>query len=146
MASITPVSALNDAFLSAATAALAALDGAKMELYQNDYTPTPATVLGDLTVATYTGYAGKTVTWSGITVGSDSQHEVIGTVAAAFRPTGTTITNQIFGWYLTNTAGSTLFAAGRFDGAPLPMLSALNAILPIVQLRATPSGPITVAP
>lgn len=123
------------ALLTAMTATGGILESTKVILFQNDYQPTEDTVLADLTVATYTGYAAATTgTWGAVQelptgqLRRTAQH-------SQFNPTGTATTNTIFGYGLTNSAGDTLIGALRFD-EPKPMTNALDAIIvePIVQL------------
>jgi len=120
----------------------ATLLAAELMLFQNDLEPGPNIPIGDYTEADYTGYGAEVVTWTVPTINDEGNIEIVGT-AGEFRPTGTTVQNAIYGWLLTTGAGA-LLAAGRFDGAPLPMESALDAILLIPRLRLTPEGIVVV--
>lgn len=97
-----------------------------LRLYQNDYTPTPATVLADLTAATYSGYAAEAIAFAGPVIGSDGKIRLV-SVGALFQPTSSTVTNTVFGWYITNTGGTVLLAAGRFE-SPVPMMGVTSGV------------------
>ena len=91
-------------------------------LFQNNYTPSEATVLTDLTEANFTGYAAKTVyvlgsvnspKWqtpltdaSGITYSEADQQ-------LSWQNTGTT-SQTIYGYYVTDTTGNDLLWVERF--------------------------------
>jgi len=111
----------------------------KVALYQSNTNPTPETPIGDYTEATYSGYAKEAITWSAPTIADDGTIEVIG-VVGEFRPTSSVVTNSIYGLLLVDTTGAILYAAERFDGAPLAMASVLDAIIPTLRVRITPSG------
>lgn len=137
----------NQAYALALLAALVAedglLDGAVCALGQADIVPTPATPLASYTIATYTGYGTEAITWLAPSVSDDGTPEVVGTVGE-FRPTGTTVGNQIYTLQITNTGGTVLLAAARFTLAPVPMVSTLDSILPTIRIRATPAGLVAV--
>lgn len=124
--------------LVAADVVAGALSGAVLHLFQTDFVPDRNTTLAELTaaIATYTGYASEAVTWLAPSVTDTGDIEVVGTVGE-FRPTGAIIANQIFGCYLVDAevVPNLLFCA-RFEDAPYPMASTLNAI--IVTLRYNP--------
>lgn len=141
------VQVITNAAKLAILAALAAEDGpldvAMLRLFQNDVTPSANTVVGDLTAATYTGYAAEAITWLAPSISTvDGEPEMIGT-AGEFRPTGTTVTNEIWGYYIT-TAALTLFSAGKLDSPPEPFDSVTNALLLTVRVRLNPLGVPTV--
>lgn len=83
-------------------------------LFMNNYTPTPTTQLSDLTVATYTGYAPVTLTawqspsWQSQGVAITYANQCV------FTPTASTVTNTIYGYYLTTDSGAILLGAERF--------------------------------
>jgi len=117
-------------FVDAATVTVGVggpLNGALLELYQNDITPTPTTPIGDFTVADYDGYAAEALSWLAVSVNDAGQVEVQG-IIGEFRPTGSTTPNTIYGWFLTESGGA-LIDSGRFEGAPISMADALNNIL-----------------
>jgi len=111
----------------------------KVALYQSNTIPMPNMGLGDYVEATYTGYAQESVVWSAPTVADDGTVEVIG-IVGEFRPTGTAVTNAIYGVLLVDTTSLILYGAARFDAPPLPMSSPLDAIIVTLRVRITPGG------
>jgi Tfp pilus assembly major pilin PilA len=133
---MTPV-LMDQAFDLLAMADLIAgvLTGVKIHLYQNNTTYNPnVTTLLDLTEATYTGYAPVTLTWDAASVSDDGNVETHSN-RVTWRPTDGVTPNDIYGYYITDTAGTALLGGGRFDGAPLPMHGALDVILTTVVFR-----------
>lgn len=122
-----------------ADAVAATFDGAKVNLFQNDVTPTPGTPIGDYTLATYTGNGAEAVTWLDPVINDAGEPELIG-IVGEFRPTGTTVGNAIFGIIVTDTAGTGLKAAARFDATPLPMAATTDNIVVTLRVRLTPNG------
>jgi hypothetical protein len=126
------------AILTELTAADGVFDGAKIALYQNDVTPTPLTVIGGLTEATYTGYAQKAIVWAAPSDTAGGTAEVIGTIAAAFRPTATTTGNVIYGLMIV-TAGGALLLSARLDESRA-MAETLDYLNITIRLRLTQDG------
>lgn len=120
------------------------LDGALIYLYKSDTPATKNVVLGDLTTANFTGAAGKAITWGAPTVNDLGDVEMVGTVAAAFKPTDAVTPNDIYGAYIRLAGPADLVAIARFENAPLPMNSALDQLLPVIRVRLTQSGVIVV--
>lgn len=125
----------------AATADIIAgsLAGAKAVLYKTDVLPTFLSVIGDFTLADYVGAVPLAVTWLAPSVSDDGHVEVVGTIPE-FRPTNSVTPNTVFGVLLTNGAGTSLLIGGRFDNAPLPMNSNLDAIVLTVRVREDITG------
>lgn len=77
----------------------------------------PGLVLADFTEATFTGY-----TSTGIGASVLPGMDVLGNgvakqgVSSVFECTGTAVPNTVFGWYITDSAGTTLLEYGFFDG------------------------------
>lgn len=97
-----------------------------MKLYQNDYTPNEGTILADMTVATFSGYANKTVAallpaYIEPAGGASAQ---VATVQ--WDHNGGATSNIIYGFSLEN-AGGDLILAGRFEN-PIPMASLGDSI------------------
>lgn len=89
----------------------------KLRLFKNDFTPSFDTVVGDFTEATFPGYALIAATTTPVT-GIDAQTGNLAIVWAdgCTWNAGTIVTPEtVYGWYITNTAGSSVLAAGRFD-------------------------------
>lgn len=110
-------------------AAVGCLDLAKVGLSIANQSADKDRTLAELVAAvpTYTGYALGSVTWSAATISDDGFIEFLGTVPE-FRPADAVAADSIYLMFLQNTAGTKLYGVGRFDGAPLPMRSALDAI------------------
>lgn len=110
------------------------LNAAKVRLFINDVLPIAASVIGDFQETTYTGHADKSITWLAPSVGDDGVVEVIGTVPE-FRPTDAVLPNTVYGAIVINTGATEVYMGGRFTDGPLPMESALDAILLTVRFR-----------
>lgn len=90
-------------------------EGSKLKLYTNDYTCTEGSVIGSFTECAVAGYAQKTLltgswvvsTATNITTASYPEQEFLPTTAVS-----------VYGYCVTNSAGSTLIYAERFTGAP----------------------------
>lgn len=97
------------------------------------------TALADvlLASATYTGYADGVLTWLATSRGDNGAIEVVATIPE-FRPADAVAPQDIYGAALINAAGTKLQAVASFGDPPLPMRSALNAIL--ATLRYRPEG------
>jgi len=107
---------------SASLADLAALiadvpySTAKVHLYSNDYTPDKDTVIGDLTETTFSGYAAASLTWG--TAFLDGQKVACSSAGQkAFTKSGATSDN-VYGAYITDVAGTGLLRAARLPDAP----------------------------
>jgi len=113
----------------------AGVDGA-LHLFKNNVTISPATVVGDLTEADYTGYAAAVVdedNWGISRVQPDGSIIRVQLVVFEFQPSGTTISNTVYGWYLTGSGGF-LVAAGNL---PNPVLLDSTASLLDIELALT---------
>jgi hypothetical protein len=88
-----------------------------VKLYTNDFTPDEASVVGDLTEATATGYSAQTVDPASITVANNG---VSGKAEAVFTATFSGMTaipdQQIYGVYVVDASGN-LVGVGKFDSA-----------------------------
>jgi hypothetical protein len=82
--------------------------GAVIGLYKAPVTPQPRMDVDDLQEADYTGYArSSAIVWSPI--GQDSQDRaIVISDQKLFKPTGTAITNTIYGYFLILPAGPLL--------------------------------------
>lgn len=126
----------------AAAGAAGPLNGAKLALSITNINPSPETPLGSYGTASFTGYAEKSITWLEPSVADDGTPELVGTVTE-WRPTDAVTPETIY-ILLLKTSGGALYAAGRFDGAPLPMAGPLDQIIPTIRIRLTPTGPVAV--
>jgi hypothetical protein len=92
----------------------------KVHLYQNNLAPGPQNVVGDFTEATYDGYVALALTaWGTPFIGPDGNGQVTAP-GILFVDTGFATPNTIYGYYLTNAAGTVLLLSGKFD-APILM-------------------------
>jgi hypothetical protein len=89
--------------------------GFVMRLYTNNVTPTPQTVLGDLTQALNAdipGYAAVAITWDGTPSRSPDGSWIDYGTDAPFIATGAgSGANTVYGWYLTDAANTVLLGA-----------------------------------
>lgn len=88
----------------------------RFHLYTNDYSPTVFTVLGDFVEANYTGYAVKVVdTTTDLTYFLQPDGSVVaGAASQLWTPTGPAVSNEVFGYYVTESTSAALLWAERF--------------------------------
>ena len=86
----------------------------ELRLYTNDVTPGEATVLGDLTESTGTGYAAITLTGASWTVSTTANVTTAEYAQQTFTYTGAEA--NIYGYYLTS--GGVLMWVERFSDGP----------------------------
>jgi len=114
-----------------------------IHLFQNDVTPTADSLPADFDEATYTGYAAANVLILGLSYDDGAGQALIELAAHAFQPTGTAISNVIYGYWLEGgpdgPAVGKLYAAARLD-EPRTLASG-NDIL-VVQSRFALGFPI----
>ena len=94
--------------------------GALLRLFTNNITPTKSTVRADLTELTNAevpGYVAVALAWNGTPVRKqDGSWEDLGGIVSFAAAGGPPPTPQIvYGWMLTNAAGTVLQGAGMFD-------------------------------
>ena len=102
----------------------ALLDGAKLRLYKNNYTPVNGSVLGDFTVANFDGYAEiNLAAWSAAAL--DANNKAATAMASqTFTMTAPAATpNDIYGIFVV-TAGGVLLYAERNPAGPITMNTA----------------------
>lgn len=127
--------------LNALIAAAAPLDGAKVHLFKNDVVPARGMVLALFTEADFTGYAASSaVVWSAAAIDASGQPTTMGggktfTVGAV-----PTVTNSIFGVFVTNTAGTVLLYAERF-AAPVGMTNPNQVLIYVPVFGALSQAP-----
>lgn len=121
-----------------------AIDDMSVRLFQNDLIPSPTTVIGDLTVATYTGYANQTAGSLGAPYKDALGNAIQEYDAVYFGATGSAIGNVVYGYYLVGGTGvlaGKLLAVVRFD-EPVTMAAVGDVVL--VQPRFALGLPIGV--
>lgn len=116
--------------------------GAKLtcKLYQNDVTPDKDTVIGDLTEATFSGYAPVTITgWNFGSVGLDAEDRAVtvGDNVPIFTHSGGATDNMIYGYYVVDNVGALMWVQ-RIDEAPVPIDAAgrFVGVNPLFTLRS----------
>jgi len=107
------------------------LDGAKLHLYAGSTALTPGMVVGDLTEATFHGYASATITWTGVYLDPSTGiptlvGELVNFISTAVFTGGQTIN----GWFVTDSAGTILYMARQLQ-TPVA-ISAADQILQVV--------------
>jgi len=92
-----------------------------VKLFQNDYTPSIASEIGDLVEATFDGYASDELLlaeFSGSKSDAEGNAYRVYTALVRFQQTGVVVTNTVYGWYIVDEGEAELIAAKRFD-API---------------------------
>jgi len=116
------------------------LDDATLHLFTAG-TPSPDAVEASFTEADYTGYAAQTIAdtaWGTPFLAGGTIPTIKGPLSE-FRPTGTTVTNVVTGWYLLNAAADTVIASGLF-AAPVSLLSPSTALFMVPEFQLDPSA------
>lgn len=126
---ILPV-AVQIAMLSALAGVAGTLNGVLIALFKNDFAPNQDSLIADFTEADYTGYARSTaVVWGTPFINVDGVAEMIAP-GKQFQPSGTTVANTIYGYYVVDSGGTDLVYSERF-ATPVPLAGPLDA-LPII--------------
>lgn len=86
-----------------------------VHLYTNNFQPTPASVVGDFTEATFTGYTAATLTAFGTPFLNAANNAQSVAPGITFTCTGTTVTQTVYGYFITDVHGTTLLLSGLFD-------------------------------
>lgn len=92
-----------------------AADNVKVHLFVNDVTPSDDTVLGDLTECTADGYAAEVLTGTSFTIATNTGTTTAEYAQITFELTGTA---TVYGYYVTDNAGTGLLWVERFADAP----------------------------
>jgi hypothetical protein len=94
----------------------------KLHLFQNDYTPVEGSTVANLTEATWTGYAIKTLTGASWTVTNADPSEASYAIQTFTSSAGSQ--NQAnYGYYITDSANSILLWAERFTDGPYTIVN-----------------------
>lgn len=97
------------------------LVNAQARLLSGNITPGPSTTLATLLAneASFTGYAPVNLTtWTTPTIDGTTA-AISTTTQAQFTPTGAGGTGNLYGYFLTNSAGTAYYGVERFASAPL---------------------------
>lgn len=109
------------------------LDGGTMDLFQNDITPTPDTLIADLDVATFTGYAQVTLTtYSAPYLNAAGAGAILTPLAQFNTASPFTIGNVVYGYWIEDVDGL-LVLAGRFPNAPIAMAGVGDHIAALIE-------------
>lgn len=102
--------------IAALIAASAELDGVKVHLYKNNLAPTVNSVVADFVAADFTGYGvSSAVVWGTPGISQSGVPLVLGDVKEFLSTFPFTVPNTVYGYYVTNTAGSKLLFAEKFE-------------------------------
>lgn len=96
------------------------IGGGKLRLFTAPTTVNNTKVIGDFTEATFAGYAAvalTTSTWAAATAASHVATSTYGATVTFTRST-TGASQTIYGWYLTDSAGTKLYACALFASGP----------------------------
>lgn len=85
-----------------------------VHLYSNNYTPVKASALGNFTESAITGYSAISLTGANFTITApDDSNDATATYNTSITFTFTA-SGSVYGYYVTNTAGTTLVYAEQF--------------------------------
>ena len=93
-------------------------EGSKLQLYANDLTPSDGTSVGTVTACGVSGYSAIALSAGTFTVSTNGGITTANYVQQTFT---LTTAGSAYGYYITNSAGTTLLFAERFTGAPFSL-------------------------
>lgn len=123
-----------NALLGTMTGVGGALNGAKVHLYKTNVALSPDLDVGAFTEADFTGYAASSaITWGSPGYDVNNVPEVFGDMKTFNAGTPITVTNQVYGYFVTDGAGTALLYAEAFAG-PVAVINAdqMLAVIPRV--------------
>jgi len=95
-----------------------AWDGSKVHLFKTNVNPSPNMVIADLVEADFTGYAASSaIVWGTPGYLPDGTAAVVGGGKTFTVGSTPSILNTIYGYYVTDSAGTVLLFARKFDAA-----------------------------
>jgi len=114
-------------------------DDTKIHLIKTPFTPTEDAVIADFDEADYTGYAAQTILPAGTIAWDDAALNAVQSFASAhFQPTASTVTNTIYGYYVTGTVKAPtldqLIDVFAFD-VPVPLLGTADALDIVYEMK-----------
>jgi len=89
-----------------------------MRLFQTDIPINADTLMGDFVEADFSGYAAVTVTtgdWNPAVLMPDGTARQVHPLVMHFEQTAATVSNVVYGWYLTDALETEWLLAGKFD-------------------------------
>lgn len=112
-----PLTLVNDGLLFNLNLLRAAWAGkVKIGLYQNDWTPSRTSTIGEVVPADFTGYVGSAIVWSWSPATLFGDTAQIAGPAILFEATGGETQNWIYGYFAQSLAGVLLWAERDPDG------------------------------
>lgn len=118
-----------ETILAALIAASAPFNGAIVHLYMNNVSPVKNQGVTQFTEATFTGYAASSALVFGTVLVDVNGVAVLQGGQKEFVASGSTIGNNIYGAYVTDSTGATLLDAWRFADAPLVIANSGDGVL-----------------
>jgi len=118
----------------------AQLDGGSLRLFQNDITPDRKTLVADLDIATYTGYANKTIaTWGAPYLDVNGLASCVAPLQT-FAATGDAISNTVYGAYYLDSGGDLVWAVRFSDPWTFNSTGDTYNMVPLFQYGAVGEG------
>lgn len=112
------------------------LAGATVHLYTNDYTPTPQSVVGDFTEATFTGYAAVAVAgWTANRLEASGAVSTDATNVIPFVGPGDATGQSIMGYFVKSAGGGTPYLYAVKFAAPVPLNSPADVLALVATFR-----------
>lgn len=103
------------------------LNGLKIRLFKNNYTPVVGSVLADFDEATFDGYLWKALNSFGVVFLNVTNNAETDSAVLTWTATGGVIANDVYGWYTEDTDGK-VGPCARFDPGPIRIDAAGKAV------------------
>lgn len=81
-----------------------------MHLYKNNFTPVHGMILSDFVEADFTGYAAQAITTFGSSTLTGGFYAQTQAALATFTQSGTSVTCDVYGYYMTDSGGTLVYA------------------------------------
>lgn len=95
-------------------------DGLELRLYQNNYTPTDSSQVSNFTECDFSGYVSQTITaWTAAQI--IAGHASSDAAQLTFTRSGGPTSNNVYGYFVTDSAGTKIYWAERDPYAPTSM-------------------------
>lgn len=119
---------LNRAILTHAIGSGGMLFGRTLRLFKNNHIPGPEDSAPDnYQECDFSGYAAKTPVVFGLPYTAPDGSDHVTAPSAQFTATADTMTNTVYGWYLTDDDGGNVYLAERFE-QPIPITGPGQAV------------------
>jgi hypothetical protein len=113
----------------------AILDTFKIHLFTNNVIVSPTDLVSTYTEADFSGYAAAVIgAWTPEQTETDGSLTVVGETITTFSQTASTISNTVYGWWLSDTALTFVYASANFD-APIPFALAGTSVNLLLSLN-----------